>query len=274
MTNELNQAIKHIRTKTSSTPEIAVILGSGLGSYADTLKNGIKIETSSIPGYPRSTVEGHHGYLVFGEENSIPLLAVQGRTHAYEGYSLQRVTYVVRIMAELGIKYLIVTNAAGGINSRFHPGDLMLITDQINGFFHNPLRGPLLYGGPRFPDMSNPYSTDCHDAIEQLALKNGITLKRGVLYVSSGPSYESAAEVKMIAKAGGDAASMSTAPEVIVARQAGIKVVGISCITNMATGISTTPLDHDEVTETASLVNKKFLKLVTGIINHLFKSKQ
>ena len=226
----------------------------------------LKIPTEKIPHYPVSTVHGHQGFFVFGKWKNVPLVAVQGRTHFYEGYSLQKVTYVVRLLSALGIKTLIVTNAAGGVNPRYVPGDLMLITDQINNMFQNPLHGPLKYGGPRFPDMSEPYSSKYFDLVETVARENDIDIKRGVLYVSSGPSYETAAEVKMIAKLGGDAASMSTVPEVIVAKQTGLEVIGISCITNHATGISKAPLSHEEVTITARLVEKKFFKLISGII--------
>ncbi|TFH02090.1 MAG: purine-nucleoside phosphorylase [Calditrichales bacterium] len=269
MNRNLEESIAYLREHTHLTPKIGIILGSGLGAFADTLENKIKISGNEIPHYPTSTVTGHQGSLVFGTWQDIPLIAVQGRTHFYEGYAIEKVTYVVRILAALGVKILIVTNAAGGVNPRFSPGDLMLITDQINQMFQNPLRGALTYGGERFPDMSAPYAPEYFEMIRKTALKNNIDLKQGVLYVGTGPSYETAAEVRMIQKAGGDAASMSTVPEVIVANQAGMKVIGISCITNHATGISATPLNHDEVTHTAKLVEKKFLKLITGIISNL-----
>jgi purine-nucleoside phosphorylase len=272
MNSKLKQSIDFIREKTTLKPGIAIILGSGLGSFADALKNPIKIQTETIPHYPKSTVKGHHGYLVFGTWNGIPLIAVQGRTHFYEGYPIERVTYVVRIIANLGAKTLIVTNASGGVNPDLKPGDLLLITDQINNMFQNPLRGPLHYGGERFPDMSNPYSEKYFQLIESVANEKQIELKRGVLYVSTGPSYETAAEVKMIAKLGGDVASMSTVPEVIVANQERLEVIGLSCITNHATGISSRPLSHEEVTETAKLVQKKFLALVSGIIERIGES--
>jgi len=269
MESQLQQTIDHIKDNISIQPRLAIILGSGLGSFADRLENKIKISADKIPHYPKSTVEGHQGYLVFGEWEGIPLVAVQGRTHYYEGYSLEKITYVIRIIAALEVSTLIVTNAAGGVNPDFEPGDLMLITDQINNMFQNPLRGPLRYNGQRFPDMSNPYSEKYFEVIEDIARQNQIKLHRGVLYVSSGPSYETAAEVKMITKIGGDAASMSTVPEVIVANQENLDVIGISCITNHATGISDSPLSHEEVTETAKLVQKKFLALLSGIIQRL-----
>jgi purine-nucleoside phosphorylase len=246
MNPQLQQSIEFIKQQIQIEPGIAIILGSGLGSFADELADKIKIPTETIPHFPKSTVEGHFGYLVFGTWKGIPLIAVQGRTHFYEGYPIEKVTYVVRIIANLGVKTLIVTNASGGVNPDLKPGDLMLITD-----------------------MSNPYTQKYFDLIESIAIENQIELKRGVLYVSTGPSYETAAEVKMIGKLGGDSASMSTVPEVIVANQENLNVIGISCITNHATGISPSPLSHEEVTETAKLVQKKFLSLLSGIIERL-----
>jgi len=271
MNSQLQQTIEYINKKISIRPKIAIILGSGLGSFADKLENKIKLPSDTIPYYPKSTVEGHRGYLVFGEWKGFPLLVVQGRTHYYEGYSMEKVTFIVRIIAALNVTTLIVTNAAGGVNPDFLPGDLMLITDQINNMFQNPLRGPLNYDGQRFPDMSDPYSKKYFDLIDEVAQKNHIKLKRGVLFVSTGPSYETAAEVKMISKLGGDAASMSTIPEVIVANHEKIDVIGISCITNHATGISKTILSHKEVTESAKFIQKKFFVLLSGIIERLGK---
>lgn len=270
MNKQLSEALQHINTFNPPIPKAAIILGSGLGDFADTLDNMIKISTRQIPNYPVSTVEGHSGYLIFGFHKNIPILAVQGRTHYYEGYPIQKVTFVVKIMKAIGIKVLLVTNAAGGVNPGFKPGDLMLITDQINFLFNNPLIGPNDYIGPRFPDMSNAYNSQYFGMIEQIALKHNIALKRGVLWASSGPSYETGAEVKMIQKMGGDAASMSTVPEVIAAVQSGIQVMGISCITNYATGISSKKLTHHDVTLTANNVKEKFLKLVSGIIEEIF----
>ncbi len=266
---KLSEAVRYIRSYTDMKPRSGIILGSGLGAFADTLEHKVKIPTSKIPHYPRSTVIGHQGFLVFGSHAGVPLLAVQGRTHFYEGYPIQDVTFVVRIMQALKIPILMVTNAAGGINPYFKPGDLMLITDQVNFLFDNPLKGKLEFGEPRFPDMSDAYTAEFFERIEKIALKRNIALKRGVLWVSSGPSYETAAEVKMIRKFGGDAASMSTVPEVIVAVHGKMKTIGISCITNYATGISARKLSHTEVTDTANLVKEKFLSLVTGIIEDL-----
>jgi purine-nucleoside phosphorylase len=267
--NKLKESIEYIRSITDSKPNLGIILGSGLGMFANKLESSQKISTSEIPHYPKSTVEGHAGNFVFGKWKGIPVLAIQGRTHYYEGYSIEKVSFVVRIMADLGIKILIVTNASGGVNPKLKPGDLMLITDHINGMFRNPLIGPLKYGGDRFPDMSDAYASEYFEIIENLAKEKQINLHKGTLYTSTGPTYETAAEVRMIGKLGGDIASMSTIPEVITANQAGIKVIGLSCITNLATGIGSEPLSHSEVTETANNVREKFIQLVSEIIERI-----
>lgn len=265
MDNALQQAVDFIRQRINIKPKAALILGSGLGDFADTFDKSIKIPTSEIPNYPKSTVSGHKGYLVFGYHQNIPLMAVQGRTHFYEGYPLNKVSFVVEIMSALGVKMLMVTNAAGSTNPGIFPGDLMLITDQVNFLFNSPLRG-----NHKFTDMSNPYSSEFTEKIEAIALQKGISLKKGVLWTSSGPTYETAAEVKMIHKFGGDAASMSTTPEVISANTFGIKTIGISCITNFATGISTEKLTHEDVTRTANKAKQKFTALVSAIIAEIF----
>jgi len=267
------EAVAFVRRHTDMQPKIAIILGSGLGPFADTLENSTVIPTETIPHYPRSTVEGHAGALVFGTHKGVPVMAVKGRTHFYEGYPIEQTTFVVRIMQQLKIPLLLVTNASGSTNLRVPPGSLMLITDQVNFLFQNPLRGPLEFGEPRFPDMSNVYTREYFDLVDQIALERGVALKHGVLWVSTGPSYETAAEIRMIRRFGGDAVSMSTVPEVIAAAHAGMKVIGISCITNYATGILPRKLTHDEVTETANRVNKQFTSLVSGIIESvpLFK---
>ncbi len=263
---QLKESLAYLRQQTRQKPRIGLILGSGLGDFAETLSKAERLATHDIPHYPRSTVEGLKGFLVFGKVKDVPVMAVQGRTHYYEGHGIQKVAYVVRLMGELGIKKLLVTNAAGGVNPRFKPGDLMVIDDQINFLFRNPLTGAVVPPESRFPDMWGCYHPPFTDMIENTALQLGIRMKRGVLFVSSGPSYETAAEVKMIHKLGGDAASMSTVPEVIVARARGIRVAGISCITNMATGISSMPLSHDEVTEIAGMVKQTFQKLVYEVV--------
>ncbi len=265
MSTKIKEAVDFIRKQTTMNPRVALILGSGLGDFADSFENAIKIPTSEIPNYPRSTVAGHKGFLVFGIHKGVPVVAVQGRTHYYEGYSMDKVSFVVEIMHALGVARLLVTNAAGSTNPRIVPGDLMLITDQVNFLFGSPLRGT-----PRFTDMSNPYSKELIPEIETLALSLNIPIKKGVLWTSTGPTYETAAEVKMIRKFGGDAASMSTVPEVIMANTLGLTTLGISCITNFATGISKEKLTHEDVTRTAALVKEKFINLVSHIITDKF----
>ena len=266
MNSEVKDAVYAIKSQITINPKIALILGSGLGDFADTFDNSVKISTSEIPHYPESTVAGHKGFLVFGYHKSIPVMAVQGRTHYYEGYPISKVSFVVEIMSLLGIQYLLVTNAAGSANQRIAPGDLMLITDHVNFLFDSPLRG-----NHHFTDMSNPYTSEFTGKIEKLALENNISLKKGVLWTSSGPTYETAAEVRMISKFGGDAVSMSTVPEIIMANRLNIKTVGISCITNFATGISSQKLSHDEVTETANRVKQYFISFVSIIISDIFE---
>jgi purine-nucleoside phosphorylase len=272
ITSQLKKAVDFIRSKTEEIPKVGIILGSGLGSFAEELKNKTVIATSTIPHYPVSTVEGHAGKLVFGELDRVKVLALQGRVHAYEGYSLAQVTFPVHLIAELGVRNLIVTNAAGGLNPNFRPGDLMLIVDHINLMFDNPLFGknePKL--GPRFPDMTQPYDFQLIELAEKAALELGLRLQKGVLVGSKGPSYESAAEVRMFQRLGGDAATMSTVPEVIAAVYRGIRVLGISCITNLATGLSGTKLSHDEVTEVADKVKEKFSRLIKKIILEMWR---
>lgn len=263
---QLQESLAYIRGRTSARPQVGLILGSGLGEFADALSDKHKIATADVPHYPPSTVEGHKGYLVLGNVKQVPVLAVQGRTHFYEGYSIDKVAYVVRLMGLLGVRILLVTNAAGGVNPLFRPGDLMIIVDHINFLFRNPLRGAVVAPEPRFPDMFNDYDQELIDLIEDAALDQKIAMRKGVLFVSSGPTYETAAEVQMVRKLGGDAVSMSTVPEVIVARARGIRVAGISCITNLATGLSAQPLSHREVTEIAEQVKDKFQRLVWEVI--------
>ncbi len=272
--NDLKEWIKEseqwIRTKTSSKPGIGVILGSGLGDFADTLESKIEIATSEIPHFAKSTVEGHAGKLVFGNLSGKEVLAVKGRVHYYEGYTLDQVTYVVRLMYALGVRSLIVTNAAGGVNPVFTPGDLMIITSHINFFFANPLHGANDDAlGPRFPDMESDYDRDYAALAEKCALKLGIRTQRGVYCAGSGPTYETRAEVRMFQKLGADAVGMSTVPEVIVAKHQNMRVLGISCITNLGTGISSTPLSHEEVTVTANRVKHSFQALLKEVIQNI-----
>jgi purine-nucleoside phosphorylase len=266
----LQQATAFLKEKISVMPQMAAILGSGLGPFVETATNTTIIPTNTIPGYPVSTVSGHAGRWVFGEVAGKKILLVQGRVHFYEGYPISRVAYPVQLLAELGVKKLIVTNAAGGVNSLFQPGDLMLIDDHINLMFASPLRGQQQRKwGPRWPDMSDPYSRELQAVALKVATELQIPLRRGVLLVSKGPSYESAAEVQMAKRIGADALTMSTVPEVIAAVYRRMQVLGISCITNLATGLSSQKLDHAEVTETANRISATFARLMQGIVKEI-----
>jgi purine-nucleoside phosphorylase len=267
---QLLQAASFIKEKLGAIPQLAAILGSGLGPFADAAENATIIPTSMIPNYPVSTVSGHAGRWVFGELEGKKILLLQGRIHTYEGYPIARVTFPVHLMAELGIKKLIVTNASGGVNPLFKAGDLMLIDDQINLMFANPLRGQVQRKwGPRWPDMSEPYNRELQEITMRVARELKIPLQRGVIFTSKGPSYESAAEVQMARRMGADALTMSTVPEVIAAVYRRLQVLGISCVTNLATGLSPQKLDHAEVTETANRISATFAKLMRGIVKEI-----
>lgn len=264
---KIETATRFLQEKYKKKPKVGLILGSGLGILADEIEQPVKIPYDTIPDFPVSTVEGHAGQLVFGLLNGVEVVAMQGRFHYYEGYSFEKVTFPVRVMKQLGVESLIVTNAAGGINEDFEPGDLMLLTDHINNMGSNPLIGKNDANlGPRFPDMSEAYSRVLRQNAKQIAAELGIPVKEGVYVGNTGPSYETPAEVKMLRILGGDAVGMSTVPEVIVARHTGLQVLGISCISNMAAGILDQPLSHDEVIETTEKVKSNFLKYVKAIV--------
>lgn len=267
---QLQQAAAFIKEKVSALPQLAAILGSGLGPFADAAQKAVSIPTSTIPHYPVSTVSGHAGRWVIGEVEGKRILLMQGRIHTYEGYPMARVTFPIHLMATLGVKTLIVTNASGGVNPQFQPGDLMLIDDQINFMFANPLRGQHeRQWGPRWPDMSDPYSRELQEVALGVARELQIPLRRGVLLASKGPSYESAAEVQMARRLGADALTMSTVPEVIAAVYRRLQVLGISCVTNLATGLSNQKLDHAEVTDTANRISATFARLMRGIVKEI-----
>ncbi|WP_062046504.1 purine-nucleoside phosphorylase [Bacillus sp. JCM 19034] len=260
----------YLQSKVEKTPIIGLILGSGLGMLAEEIEDSIEVPYSDIPHFPQSTVSGHAGKLVFGTLQNKQVVAMQGRFHLYEGYSAQEVALPVRVMKQLGVKQIIVTNAAGGVNTSFEPGHLMLIRDHINLMNQNPLIGPNDEElGPRFPDMSNAYSNRLRDITRTEAKKLNVVLQEGVYVANSGPSYETPAEVRMIRELGGDAVGMSTVPEVIVARHIGLEVLGITCISNMAAGILPQPLTHEEVIETTEKVREDFLALVKAIIQSM-----
>jgi len=267
---QVAEAIRHIRTVFDEKCSIGLVLGSGLGAFADQLGEPVSLPTTVIPHYPRSTVEGHAGNLILGKMHGKNVAAFKGRVHYYEGYSMNQVTFGIRLFAQLGVKTLIVTNAAGGVNLSFESGDLMLITSHVNFFFDGPLRGQNVDAwGPRFPDMSGEYDPELMALAENVARENGFPLRRGVYWGGSGPSYETPAEVRMVARLGGDAVGMSSVPEVIVARHQGIRVLGISCITNKAAGLSMTKLSHSEVTETADRVRNRFQLLLSEVIRQI-----
>jgi purine-nucleoside phosphorylase len=264
---QVQEAAEALREKLPFTPEVGLILGSGLGVMADTLDNPAVIRYGDIPHFPVSTVAGHAGELVAGEIEGKKAVIMKGRFHLYEGYDVKRVTLPIRVMRRLGVRTLVITNAAGGINESFEPGDLMLIRDHINFMFRNPLIGPNDEElGVRFPDMSEPYSARLRELARQAAQAQGISLREGVYLGLLGPSYETPAEIRMMRTLGADAVGMSTVPEVIAARHAGLEVLGISCISNMAAGILDQPLSHAEVMETAERVREKFVRLVRGVI--------
>ncbi|PUA38775.1 purine-nucleoside phosphorylase [Paenibacillus elgii] len=266
----IKEAAEYIRGKYPEKPEISLILGSGLGVLADLVEGGVTIPYEDIPHFPVSTVEGHAGELLLGKVEGKHVLMMKGRFHMYEGYGVETVSFPVRVMKELGVEKLLVTNAAGGINTSYEVGDLMLIRDHINFTFRNPLIGPNHSElGVRFPDMSEAYSRRLREAAKEVAAEQGLKLQEGVYLGLLGPSYETPAEIRMMRTLGGDAVGMSTVPEVLVARHAGIEVLGFSCISNMAAGILDQPLSHAEVMETTERAKPKFLKLVLGIISRI-----
>ncbi|MEH6943036.1 purine-nucleoside phosphorylase [Bacillus sp. JJ722] len=261
---------EYIKEKVNGTPEIGLILGSGLGVLADEIENAVAIPYNEIPNFPVSTVEGHAGQLVIGELAGKTVVAMQGRFHFYEGYSMEKVTFPVRVMKVLGVEKIIVTNAAGGVNTNFTPGDLMLITDHINFTGTSPLIGTNDERfGPRFPDMSQSYNREFQAMAKKVASELNIDLKEGIYFGLTGPTYETPAEVRMVRTLGGDAVGMSTVPEVIVANHSSMRVLGISCITNMAAGILDQPLNHEEVIETTEKVKSEFLLLVKELVKNM-----
>lgn len=259
-----------IEKKLVNKPSVGLILGSGLGVLGEEVEDKIAIEYSQIPNFPVSTVEGHKSRFIFGELEGSNVAVMQGRFHFYEGYSMREIAFPIWVMKTLGIEKLIVTNAAGGINTSFNAGDLMIIKDHINFMGTNPLIGENIdCFGPRFPDMSNAYSMRMINIAKKCSEKQGIKSKEGVYISFSGPSYETPAEIRAARILGADAVGMSTVPEVIAANHAKMEVLGISCITNMAAGVLDKPLSHEEVMSTAEAVKDKFIKLVKSIIKYV-----
>ena len=264
---KLMKCYECVQQKISFRPELALILGSGLGDYADTMEVVETLDYHDIEGFPVSTVPGHKGRFVFGYAGGVPIVAMQGRVHFYEGYRPQDVVLPVRLMKLMGAKVLFLTNAAGGINRSFSAGDLMLITDHISMSVPSPLIGENIEElGVRFPDMSEVYSRRLQKIVENAAVTAGVPLRRGVYIQTSGPQYETPSEIRAYERLGADAVGMSTAIEAIAARHAGMEICGISCISNLAAGISVNPLTHKEVQETADRVAPLFKRLVTQAI--------
>jgi purine-nucleoside phosphorylase len=264
------KAARMIRGRTQTDVSVAVVLGSGLGGFADDLVAATAIPYHEIPGFARATVEGHAGRLVIGKVGESTVAAMQGRFHVYEGYPLEDVTFPVRVLKLLGVRTLILTNASGSLNVEFTPGSLMVITDHINMMGVNPLIGPNDERfGPRFPDLSNTYSPELQEIVLKEARDMGMQMWRGIYASLTGPSYETPAEIHMVRALGADAVGMSTVPEAIVARHMGMQVVGISCITNLAAGVSDRPVDHSQVMATGEQVREEFTELLRRVIPKL-----
>lgn len=265
----LQLALEWLRPQVNKAPEVALILGSGLGALAESVTDALEVPVREIPGYPQPTVSGHAGRLVFGQLEGCPVVVLQGRLHCYEGYSAQTVALPIRLVHALGARRLIVTNAAGGLNPHFRPGTLMFIVDHINAAFRNPLIGslgdlqPWMRGAP---DMYQAYDPDWLAAAETVALRLGIPTQRGVYLWTLGPSYETKAEIRMYRRMGADAVGMSTVPEVLQARRLGMSVLGISTITNMAAGLHAGPLTHAEVLQVGLQVREHLERLIRGIL--------
>ncbi|HJZ83394.1 MAG TPA: purine-nucleoside phosphorylase [Pyrinomonadaceae bacterium] len=261
------RAAQAIRSRTKTDVSVAIVLGSGLGSFADDLIEAVKIPYTEIPGFARATVEGHAGTLVVGAIGSLTVAAMQGRFHFYEGYQLEEVTFPIRVLKLLGVRTLILTNAAGSLNTEFTPGSLMVISDHINLMGVNPLIGRNDDRfGPRFPDLTTTYDPDLQNMVIDEAEAIGIDMRRGVYAALSGPSYETPAEIHMVRTLGADAVGMSTVPEAIVARHMDMRVVGISCITNLAAGVSNRPVDHSQVIATGERVREQFTELLNRVV--------
>ena len=270
MLEKLEETVAFVRQRTASRPTVGVILGSGLGQLVERMEDATAIDYCDVPHFPAPTVAGHAGRMVFGRIGKVDVVAMQGRFHYYEGHDMRTVAYPTAFMKQFGVRTLIVSNSAGGINRDFTPGDLMLITDHINLFATNPLIGlndERL--GPRFPDMTEAYSPRLIGIADSAAGEMGLKFRRGVYAGLSGPCYETAAEIRYLERIGADAVGMSTVPEVIAARYLGLEVLGISCITNMATGIATVKHVHEEVVRIANEASERFCTAVAATIERL-----
>ena len=264
------RATQFIHSRTSTAPSVAVVLGSGLGAFAGELSDATAIGYDEIPGFAHATVEGHAGRLVIGKAGNVAVAAMQGRFHFYEGYSLEEVTFPIRVLKLLGVNTLMLTNAAGSLNTELTPGSLMVISDHINLMGVNPLIGPNDDRfGPRFPDLTSVYARRLQDIVINEANAIGLDMRRGIYAALSGPSYETPAEIHMVRTLGADAVGMSTVPEAIVARHMNLEVIGISCITNLAAGVSNRPVDHSQVIATGERVRAEFTELLRRVVARL-----
>ena len=263
-------AARIIRARVKLEPRVGIVLGSGLGAFANDFEEAVTIPYQDIPGFGRSTAVGHAGQLVIGKVQEVPMIAMQGRLHHYEGYTLEEVTFPIRTFKVLGLKTIILTNASGGINVEFSPGTLMVITDHLNLMGDNPLIGPNDERfGPRFPDMSAVYSPELQQIVMEEAREIGLGVRRGVYAALAGPSYETPAEIHLFRNFGADAVGMSTVPEAIVARHMDMEVLGISCITNLAAGVTDEPITHEDVIETGNRVAATFTQLLKRVVVRL-----
>lgn len=264
---KLMRCYEDVRKRTAFVPKVAVVLGSGLGDYAEDIRVEYELPYSEIEGFPVSTVPGHAGKFIFGYIDQVPVACMKGRVHYYEGYPVSDVVLPVRLLKLMGAEILFLTNAAGGVNTSFHAGDLMLIRDHISAFAPNPLIGPNIDElGPRFPDMSKVYDRELQKLIVGRAKENHIYLQEGVYAQMTGPSYESPAEIRMLRMLGCDAVGMSTVVEAIAANHMGMRICGVSCISNLAAGMSENPLSHKEVQEAADMAAPAFKRLVTEAV--------
>ncbi len=268
--DRIEQCLKQVREKTDFQPKVALILGSGLGDFATEIKVEAEIPYGDIEGFPVSTVAGHDGRFIFGKVGEVPVVCMKGRVHYYEGYTMEDVVLPTRLMHMMGAQILFLTNAAGGVGEDMEAGDLMMLTDQISCFVPNPLIGPNPEElGTRFPDMSQIYEKDLQELIRKTAQTEDISLKEGVYCQLTGPSYETPAEIRMVKTLGADAVGMSTSVEAIAGRHCGMRVCGISLISNKAAGLSATPLSHKEVQEAADKASAKFKRLVKKVISQM-----
>ena len=266
---QIDQATNHIRSRITTSPRVGLILGSGMGILAESVENGTQISANELPNWPVSTVEGHQGRLVIGKLEGKQVMVMQGRSHYYEGYSMGQITLPVRVMQRLGLEILVVTNAAGAVNPSFEPGDLMLITDHLNLIGMTGPNPNLDAFGPRFPDMSQAYDRQLGKIARQVAVENQIGLQEGVYACLSGPSFETPADLRFLRAAGADAVGMSTVPEVTVARHGGLRVLGISGISNKANLDGSTITTHEEVLESGRVITPKLLAILRGVLRNV-----